>query len=55
MITMGGSDLLELPATDRRAVDPGRYPGLTALETRKPVYGKETRVILTHSPTLHAG
>jgi transposase len=48
-------DLLALPTRDRTVVDPVRYPGLTAVETRKPVYGKETRVILTHSPTLHAG
>jgi transposase len=48
-------DLLALPGEDRTLVDPVRYPGLTALETRKPVYGKATRVILTHSPTLHAG
>jgi transposase len=48
-------DLLALPGEDRTAADPVRYPGLTALETRKTVYGKETRVILTHSPTLHAG
>ena len=48
-------DLLALPAADRHPVDPDRYPGLTALETRKPVYGKATRVVLTHSPTLHAG
>ncbi|HET9654349.1 MAG TPA: IS1634 family transposase [Kineosporiaceae bacterium] len=48
-------DLLALPGEDRTVVDPVRYPGLTALETRKTLYGKETRVILTHSPTLHAG
>lgn len=48
-------DLLALPGEDRTSVDPVRYPGLTALETRKTVYGKETRVILTHSPNLHAG
>jgi transposase len=48
-------DLLALPDKDRTVVDPVSYPGLTALETRKTVYGKETRVILTHSPTLHAG
>ncbi|MDT2004048.1 hypothetical protein FXW78_03305 [Rhodococcus opacus] len=30
-----------------------RFAGLTALHTRKQVYGLDQRVILTHSPTLH--
>ena len=46
-------DLLALPASDRALVDPDRFGGLTALETRRVVYGLERRVILTHSPTLH--
>jgi transposase len=46
-------DLLALPATDRLLVDPDRFAGLTALETRRVVYGTERRVVLTHSPTLH--
>lgn len=48
-------DLLALPATDRMPVDPGRYPGLTAIDTRRTVFGKDRRVVLTHSPTLHDG
>ncbi|MDQ1293996.1 MAG: hypothetical protein QG608_1879 [Actinomycetota bacterium] len=48
-------DLLALPEGDRSPVDPVRFPGLTAWETRKTVYGKETRVILAPSPNLHAG
>jgi transposase len=36
-------------------VDPDRFDGLTALQRRKDIYGQPTRVILTHSPTLHAG
>jgi transposase len=48
-------DLLALPARRRRAVDPDRYPGLTAIDTRRQVYGHDRRVVLTHSPTLHAG
>jgi len=47
-------DLLALPASDRAVVDPDRFGGLTALETRRVVYGLERRVVLTHSPTLHA-
>ena len=48
------ADLLALPATDRSIVDADRFDGLSALETRRIVYGAERRVILTHSPTLHA-
>jgi transposase len=45
-------DLLALPARKRRPV-PG-YPGLTAIDTRRNVYGTERRAILTHSDELHA-
>lgn len=47
-------DLLALPAADRTLVDQDRFAGLTAVETRRLVYGADRRVILTHSPTLHA-
>jgi transposase len=47
-------DLLALPKKQRRIVDNDRFEGLTALETRRVVYGTERRVVLTHSPTLHA-
>ncbi len=46
-------DLLALPATDRAVVDAERFGGLTALETRRVVFGTQRRVVLTHSPTLH--
>jgi transposase len=49
------TDLLALPKRSRRRVDQDRFPGLTALQRRKTIYGQNTRVILTHSPTLHAG
>lgn len=45
-------DLLALPATDRHRV-PG-YPGLSAIEVRRSVYGTDRRAILTHSDELHA-
>jgi transposase len=48
-------DLTGTPKRRRRRVDPQRFPGLTALQVRKDIYGQSTRVILTHSPTLHAG
>jgi transposase len=48
-------DLLALPKRSRRRVDQTRFPGLTALQRRKTIYGQPTRAILTHSPTLHAG
>jgi transposase len=48
-------DLLALPTRARRIVDADRFPGLSATETRKDIYGQSSRVVLTHSPTLHAG
>ena len=46
-------DLLARPATDRSIVDTDRFEGLTALQTRREIYGTDRRVVLTHSPTLH--
>lgn len=46
-------DLLARPDTDRHVVDPDRFGGLTALQTRREAYGLDRRVVLTHSPTLH--
>src|SRR5674476_556232 len=48
------ADLLALPATARTLVDGDRFGALSALETLRVVYGTNRRVILTHSPTLHA-
>lgn len=47
-------DLLAVPASARKLVDPGRFGQLTAFDTRRAVYGTERRTILTHSPELHA-
>ena len=47
-------DLPALPAAARAVVDAGRFGQLTACDTRRAVYGTERRVILTHSPGLHA-
>jgi transposase len=47
------ADLLALPATARSIVDDDRFPGLTAFDTRRVVYGTDRRTILTHSPQLH--
>ena len=38
------ADLLALPAKDRRIVDADRFAGLSALETRRVVYGTARRV-----------
>jgi transposase len=46
-------DLTALPASARAIVDQERFPGLTAFDTRRVVYGTERRAILTHSPELH--
>lgn len=48
------ADLLALPARRRRPIDPETFPGLTAIDTRAVVFGTDRRVVLTHSPTLHA-
>lgn len=47
-------DLLTVQARRRRPVDADRFPGLTAFDTRALVFGVDRRVVLTHSPTLHA-
>jgi transposase len=47
-------DLLALPTKQRRIVDTDRFTGLTAQKTRRVIYGTQRRVVLTHSPTLHA-
>ena len=47
------ADLLAQPADARVVVDADRFGGLTALQTRREVYGQQRRTVLTHSPTLH--
>jgi transposase len=47
------ADLLAQPADARAVVDADRFGGLTALQTRREVYGQQRRTVLTHSPTLH--
>jgi transposase len=46
-------DLLAVPKGRYRPVDKGRFPGLTAFETTKVVFGAERRVVVTHSENLH--
>ena len=46
-------DLLALPAQDRVPVEVDRYPGVTAIDTRRKVYGQDRRVVLIHSQSLH--
>jgi transposase len=46
-------DLLAVPKSRYRPVDKGRFPGLTAFETRTVVFGKERRIVVTHSANLH--
>jgi transposase len=47
-------DLLAVPKSRYRDVDPERFPGLRAFETRKVVFGTERRIVVTHSENLHA-
>lgn len=47
-------DLLTVPRRRYQPVDPDRYPGLTAFEATKVVFGAQRRIVVTHSPTLAA-
>lgn len=46
-------DLLAIDANRYRRVDPDRFGGLSAVDTRAYGLGADRRVIVTHSPTLH--
>jgi len=46
-------DLLAEPKASYRTVDAKQFPGLTAFETTKTIFGVERRVIVTHSENLH--
>jgi transposase len=47
-------DLLAVPKSRYRPVDRVAFPGLTAFETTKAVFGAERRLVVCHSPNLHA-
>jgi len=47
-------ELLAVPARRRRLVNPDRFPGLSAYDTRALVFGTDRRVVVTYSPNLHA-
>jgi len=46
--------LLGVPAAQYAPVDEAVWPGLTCYQTRTVALGADRRVIVTHSPTLHA-
>jgi transposase len=46
-------NLLALPKTRYRHVDPERFPGLTYVDTAVTALGVTRRAVLTHSQTLH--
>ncbi|MEQ4204203.1 transposase [Actinopolymorpha sp. B9G3] len=46
-------ELLAVPASRRRAVDPARFPGVTAYDTRIRVAGVDRRAVALHSRLLH--
>ena len=46
-------DLLAVAKSRYRVVDQERFPGLTAFETRKVVFGKQRRLVVCHSDGLH--
>jgi transposase len=47
-------DLLAIPRTRYRSVDPDRFPGPTYVTTTVTALGVTRRAVLTHSKTLHA-
>ena len=47
-------DLLAVPKERYQVVDQERFPGLTAFEATKVVYGAERRLVVCHSENLHA-
>ena len=46
-------DLLAVAKSRYRVVDKERFPGLTAFETSKVVFGKQRRLVVSHSDGLH--
>jgi hypothetical protein len=46
-------ELLAVPASRRRAVEPARFPGVTAYDTRIRLAGVDRRAIALHSRQLH--
>jgi len=46
-------DLLAAPKRRYKVVDQERFPGLSAFETRKVVFGHRRRLVVTHSQNLH--
>ncbi len=47
-------DLLAVGKDRYEAVDPERFPGLSAFETEKVVFGARRRIVVCHSEGLHA-
>ena len=47
-------DLLAARTDRYRPVDAARFPGLSAFEATKVVFGAERRIVVTHSENLHA-
>ncbi len=47
-------DLLAVPKTSYQPVDEERFPGLSAFEAEKLVFGERRRIVVTRSEELHA-
>lgn len=46
-------DLMAAPKSRYKKVDAKRFPGLSAFETTKVVFGRERRIVVTHSQSFH--
>lgn len=54
LVVSSHPDLLAVARSRFRVVDEGRFPGLSAFESRATALGADRRVIVTHSRTFHA-
>src|SRR5271155_4518028 len=45
-------DLMALPKSRYKLVDPTRFVGLSAFETTRVLFGRQRRVVVTHSPSF---
>jgi transposase len=46
-------DLMAVPKSRYKKVDAKRFPGVSAFETTKVVFGRERRIVVTHSQSFH--
>ena len=53
LVVSNHADLLAVPTRQFKEVDPERFPGISAFESRTKALGADRRVIVTHSESFH--